>query len=117
MPTPDYQPATVIGEEWTRAYQIVVDNRLNAVPEATFFEERAMLTDSGENRHWATGHCRIVYDEAAEIPILDPATGEATGGTITFAALYGLLYSAYLYAATQGDQAGQVLEEPAAPES
>ncbi len=110
MPSPSYHTAAVTGEEWTRTYQIVIDNRLGGVPATTFFEERVMLTDGGDSRHWATGHCRIVYDEAAEIPILDPATGEATGSSITLAALYGLLYSAYIHAATQRDQAGQELD-------
>ena len=112
MPSPDYNPATVIGDEWTRTYQIVIDNRLNAVPAVTFFEERALLTDSGDTRHWAIGQCHLPYDEATALPILDPLSGEETGGTITLAAFYGLVYSAYRYAAAQRDAAGQA---PLAP--
>lgn len=107
MPSPDYQPATVVGDEWTRTYQIVIDNRLGAVPAVTFFEERALLVPDSPPRHWATGHCVLPYDEAIALPILDPATGDATGASITLAAFYGLVYSAYRYAAAQRDAAGQ----------
>ena len=112
MPSPDYQPATVIGDEWTRTYQIVIDNRLNNAPVVTFFEERALLTDTGATRHWAIGQCHLRYDEASALPILDPLTGEDTGATITLAAFYGLVYSAYRYAAAQRDAAGQASAAP-----
>lgn len=102
-----YQPTTVSGEEFTRCYQIIIDNQHNRSRKATFQEERVLVSGSGADRRWPTGACSIVYDEAIEIPILDPADGSATGATITMAALYGLLYSAYLYAAQARDAANQ----------
>ena len=107
MPSPDYQPAAVIGDEWTRTYQIVIDNRLGAAPAVSFFEERALLVADSAPRHWAIGHCHLPYDEAVALPILDPATGADTGASITLADFYGLVYSAYRYAAAQRDTAGQ----------
>lgn len=100
-----YQPSAVAGTEFTRCYQIIVDNPHRGAPLASFCEERVLVSE-GADRRWAVGECRLVYSPEAEIPILDPETGAATGATITMAALYGLLYSAYLHAATTRDAAG-----------
>lgn len=99
-----YQPTAVTGEAFTRCYQVVIDNPQNRPAKTTFQEERVMVSE-GADRRWPVGSCSIVYDEAIEIPILDPATGADTGSTISMAALYGLLYSAYLYTALERDAA------------
>ena len=103
----DYQSTAITGSAWTRAYQIVIDNRLGAVPNVVFHEERALLTDDGQTRHWASGQCALAYDPAQTIPVLDPATGAETGASLALGELYGLLYSAYIAAATARDAAGQ----------
>jgi hypothetical protein len=108
-----YQPTEVTGEEFTRCYQVIIDNPHNKPSKAHFQEERVLITNSAARR-WPTGACSITYDEAIEIPILDPATGADTGSTITMAALYGLLYSAYLYTALARDAAAAPAEEPLA---
>lgn len=106
-----YQPTAISGEEFTRCYQIIIDNPHSGAAKASFQEERVLIT-AGAARRWPTGACSISYDEALEIPILDPATGAETGSTITMAALYGLLYSAYLYTAQARDTAAAPAEEP-----
>jgi hypothetical protein len=107
-----YQPSAVTGSEFTRCYQVVIDNREGAPPVTTFFEERVLVGEGAPTRRWPVGHCAAVLDPAAEIPVLDPATGASAGATITMAALYGLLYSAYLWAATARDAAGMAALEP-----
>lgn len=102
-----YNPSTVAGTEYTRCYQIVVDNPAGRPPVATFQEERVLaFGPAAPERRWPTGQCVLTYDPATAIPILDPATGAATGATIEMAALYALLYSVYLYAARARDAAG-----------
>lgn len=98
-----YNPAAADGTEFSRCYQVVIDNPHNGSPAATFQEERVFVSAAGPDRHWAVGECRLAYSPDVEIPILDPETGADTGAVITGAALYGLLYSAYLYAATARD--------------
>ena len=105
-----YQPTEVVGSEFTRCYQVVIDNRMDAVPAATFNEERVFVS-AGPARRWPSGQCSAPFAPEAEIPILDPATGEQTGATITMAALYGLLYSAYLWTATTRDAAQAQIED------
>lgn len=104
-----YQPSAVSGSEFTRCYQIVIDNRYGAAPEVVYQEERVLVVDSGPDRHWPIGHCRAAYDPLAEIPVLDPATGLPTGETATQGQLYALIYSAYLATATARDTAGGAL--------
>lgn len=106
-----YQPTEVVGSEFTRCYQVVIDNRVNAPPTATFAEERVLVPGAGPARRWPTGQCSAQFDPEAEIPILDPATGEQTGAVITMAALYGLLHSAYLWAATARDAAQNAIAD------
>ncbi|NCC41872.1 MAG: hypothetical protein EOM21_21170 [Gammaproteobacteria bacterium] len=105
-----YQPTEVVGSEFTRCYQMIIDNRMDAQPVATFAEERVLVPGTGPARRWPTGQCSAQYDPDAEIPILDPSDGSATGATITMSALYGLLYSAYLWAATARDAAQSAIE-------
>lgn len=101
-----YNPAAAEGTEFSRCYQVVIDNPHNGSTVATFQEERVLVSAAGPDRHWATGECRLPYSPETAIPILDPETGADTGAVITMAALYGLLYSAYLHAATARDAAG-----------
>lgn len=104
-----YQPSDVSGSEFTRCYQIVIDNRLNNAPEVVFHEERVLVVSAGPDRHWPIGHCCSPYDPLAEITVLNPATGLPTGDVVTQGQLYALIYSAYLAAAVARDTAGGAL--------
>lgn len=106
-----YQPTDVVGQEYTRCYQVVIDNHRQRAPIATFFEERVLVA-SGGSRGQATGQVEMPYDPAAEIALIDPTTGEPTGATITGAELYAMVYSAYMHAALARDAAGAE-EDPA----
>jgi len=61
------------------------------------------------------GSLAVPFDPAKTIALRDPATGEPTGATVTYAEAYALLYSAYLAAAAERDAAQQPAEptEPA----
>ena len=102
----EYAERQTTGVEWTRCFQVVVDNRSGVAPRATFFEQRVLQPDSGPVRASAVGQVEMQYDPAAVIALRDPATGEETGETITGADLYQVIYSAYLHAALARDAAG-----------
>lgn len=106
----EYAEQQVAGIEYTRCYQVVVDNRLGAVPQATFHEQRVLATDQGPRRVAPRGELALPYDPALVIALRDPDTGLETGETITGADLYTMIYSAYLHVATARDEAGA--EEP-----
>ncbi len=74
----------------------------------------ATLAGGAELRTPAPGMA-LPFDPAKTIALRDPATGEPTGQTVTYAEAYALLYSAYLSAAAERDAAQQPAEptEPA----
>lgn len=106
-----YQPTDVAGQEYTRCYQVVIDNHRQRAPVATFFEERVLLMEAG-SRAQASSQVELPYDPAVEIALYDPTTGEPTGQTITGGELYAMVYSAYMHAALARDAAGAE-EDPA----
>lgn len=99
-----YKPSEVAGTEYTRAHQIVIDNRRpDQPPTITFFEERVLNTTSGDRRRFPQGQLQMGYDPAAQIPLLDPRTGEDTGQTISLPEVYAAVYSIYMHAAKARD--------------
>lgn len=98
-----YRETDVSGSEYTRCYQVVIDNPAGGLPRATFYEERVLFSAGQRARRWPSGQCELIYDSALVVPLLDPATGAQTGETATLGALYLSLYSAYLHAATARD--------------
>ena len=108
----EYAEQETAGIEYTRCYQVIVDNRYGAVPQAIFHEQRVLQPDFGPVRVSAVGQIELPYDPAVVIALRDSATGEETGETITGEGLYQVIYSAYLHAALARDAAGQ--EEPTA---
>jgi len=105
-----YQPTDVAGQEYTRCYQVVIDNHRLRAPVATFFEERVLVGST--SRAQAVGQVEMPYDPASQIALVDPTTGEPTGQTISGAQLYAMVYSAYMHAAVARDAAGAE-EDPA----
>ena len=108
----EYAEQQTAGIEYTRCFQVVVDNRFGVAPRAAFFEQRVLQPDFGPVRVSAVGQIELPYDPAVVIALRDSATGEETGETITGEGLYQVIYSAYLHAALARDAAGQ--EEPTA---
>lgn len=106
-----YRLAEVAGQEYTRCYQVVIDNPLNAAPAAVFFEQRVIESGAGPAIVAPAGQCVLPYNPATVIALRDPATGEETGQTLTAAQVYAIVYSAYLHAALERDGAGEPEEE------
>lgn len=102
-----YRPTDVAGREYTRAFQVVIDNPSPARPPAiTFFEERVLATSNGERRRMPAGKLEVGFDPTAQIPLLDPRTGEDTGQTVSLPEMYAAVYSIYMHSAKARDAAG-----------
>ena len=106
-----YRLATVSGEEYTRCYQVVIDNPLAAAPVATFFEQRVLDSGSGPAIAFPARQCALPYDPEMVIAIRYPETGMETGQTLTAGEDYGVVYLAYLQAALERDAAESQEEE------
>lgn len=99
----DYKESTIAGTVWQRCHEIVVINTRGAPPRVQFFEERVIALEGDTEIRQALGLLEVAFDPAREIPLLDPATGQATGATATYGQVYALLYSAYIAAAVERD--------------
>lgn len=94
------QQKTIAGESYIRCHQIVIDNRLNRPPVIQYHQERVITGPGGMISKLPMGPTPQDFDPAAEVPIIDPETGEATGQAITQGELMVYMYSAYIAAVT-----------------
>lgn len=90
----------VAGESFVRCRQVIIDNHLGKLPKLEFHQETVIVSEGGRVAHMPMPPLSTTFDPAAEIPVINPETGEATGEIVTQAHVYGLVYSAYLMAAT-----------------
>lgn len=93
------------GESYVRCPQVVVDNRLGATPAVTFHRETVIGIAGGGVLRQALSPREMIFDPAAEVPVLNPETGEPTGETITQGALYALIFSVFVAAETAQPEA------------
>lgn len=98
-----YIESTVTGQVWTRCNQIAIDNRRGSTPTVRFEEERVAVLDDGDEMRKPAAGMTIDFDPARQIPLLDPTTGQPTGNSTTYGAVYAILYSAYIAAAQERD--------------
>ena len=98
-----YIESTVTGQVWTRCNQIAIDNRRGTTPTVRFEEERVVVLDDGDEMRKPAAGITLDFDPARQIPLLDPATGQPTGNSTTYGAVYAILYSAYIAAAQERD--------------
>jgi len=98
-----YIESTVTGQVWTRCNQIAIDNRRGTTPTVRFEEERVVVLDDGDEMRKPAAGITLDFDPARQIPLLDPSTGQPTGNSTTYGAVYAILYSAYIAAAQERD--------------
>lgn len=98
-----YTESTVTGHAWRRCHQIVIDNRRGGVPTVRFDEETVVALDGSAEVRSPAGMVTIDFDPARQIPLRDPQSGALTGGVMSYAEAYAVLYSAYLDAALERD--------------
>ncbi len=91
----DYKETTLTGSQWQRCNRITIDNPYNATPQITMHEE--MMTVLGEKRFQEpAGAVYVTFDPSAVIELLDPATGETLGASMTQGQIHVALWSLYM---------------------
>ena len=112
----NYKQTDVVGVAWTRCRAVTIVNPLKGKgainplngqeqgPMA-FFQEEEVLSIPNNIITTDKGAISKDYVPTDTIPLLDPATGNPTGESVTQAQLYQILYSLYIQTATARDNA------------
>jgi hypothetical protein len=114
----DYKDTTVEGTAYVRCPQFIGWNPYGGTPSISFAEEQVINLTGGQTiRQPASGFTAMLTPETAtnEIPILDPTTGLPTGTSVTFAQVYGIMYSVYIQLAKERDEAAAAPAPAPAP--
>lgn len=107
-----YRPGQITGQSYMRTNRIEITNKAaHLPPSVVFHEERVIEGPNGVMTRIPEGQCHLEYDPAAEIPLLNPLTGEASGQMLTMDELHAIVYSVYLYAAKARDAAQEDAQE------
>ena len=108
----DYKLQQVAGTSYVRSSSATINNTLDGYKGISFYEERVTSLDNGTRVISPIG----VLDEEftplnsdTVFSILDPVSGEPTGGLATYADVYQQLFSLYYAVANKRDIAAQEL--------
>ena len=105
---PNYKQSSVTaGEAWTRAYQVVIENRLDQVPVIVFNEEIVVNTGTTKVSKHISSVGESFQDPTKTFELIHPETG-ANLGTASYQQLYVFLSSLYLHVAQNRDIAANV---------
>lgn len=98
-----YQETNITGTEYRRAKRVEIENQRAVTPIINFVEELVTVLDNGRSMSVDVGNLSSTFDPADIIELLDPETGEMTGGTMTQGQVFQALYSFYMKLATERD--------------
>lgn len=109
----NYQETSIAGATWIRSKQVQINNPFGGVPSVVFLEERAItLADNTVlTVPCVPGFCEVMFDPSAQIPLVNPWTGEpitSVDNVQQYAShieAYILLHSLYLMTAAARDAA------------
>lgn len=111
----NYRESNITGSTWVRCRAVTITNPHESQlvppgpltpgvsPTAYFQEEQVVTLPNNEAILRDIGACQKAFNPGATIPLLDPATGQPTGTTVTHGELYAILYSLYIQTATERD--------------
>jgi hypothetical protein len=99
----NYKETALAGTRWQRARLVLLQNPLVGQKGATFQEESAVMLDGNVQSLGDVASIFAPFDPSGEIPLLDPTTGEPTGGVATHAQLYQIVFSLYRQVAAARD--------------
>ena len=100
----NYKESAVSGTQWQRCWGVYIQNLRDSVPHITLSEEQVTIVGD-QSFTKDMGHIDFQFDPAAEITLLNPVTGVATGETITMGEMYVALWSLYMGRAASRDAA------------
>lgn len=102
----DYKASNVAGSEYHRFSRVVIDVPLNATPQIICVEQSVLrLPDGRTPIIQDVGNLNFSFDIEACFPLLNPATGEPTGQTISGAEVYAAIWSVVMAKAKERDEA------------
>jgi len=99
----NYKQTTVSGDSWVRATRVVIENQLDGIPSINFVEEQVVNIGAEQIKRLVSNVCTSMTDQTATFPLVNPATGLATGTTASYGEIYVLLHSLYLDLAAKRD--------------
>ena len=99
----NYKSTEVVGEAYTRCYNITLNNYKNQVPTMTFNEE-VWYNIPGFEMGKVSGSFETRYDPVADIPLINPETGEDLGESVSQTQLQIILHSLYISEAKKRDE-------------
>lgn len=101
---PDYKESSVAGTQWQRCHGVYLQNTYGQTPLITLREEQ--VTAIGDQTFFKDmGQMQFPFEQGATIPLLNPLTGQPTGGTITMGEVYAIMWSLYMQKAAERDAA------------
>lgn len=80
MNLPDYQQTDVIGQAWTRAYHVELNNRMDTHPSVTFHKERIVVLPGNERIVTPAGSFTVPFQPGKLIQLRDPSTNQPMEG-------------------------------------
>lgn len=99
-----YKQVSVTGQSYVRSYRVVVENKKDEVPSATFLEEESVLIN-GVERLQPVGQTTMYFNPTDTFPLINPLNGQLLGNSASHLDLQILLYSLYMDAASKRDAA------------
>ena len=123
--TANYQETNIAGTKWRRSYRVQIDNPYGGIPITTFHEEDCVSLTNVEVIKINAGNVQIAFDPSAQIPLINPWTGEPLTNIdnvqqhASHIEAYILLHSLYMQAVTARDAllTPEPEESPSSPSS
>lgn len=116
----NYKESQISGVKWRRSFRVQIDNPYNETPRVVFYEEDCINIGDDLIKTRA-GDLVVYFDPSAQIPLVNPWTGEPMTNTDNeqqFAShieAYILLHSLYIQNATLRDNPPLQPIEPETP--
>lgn len=91
---PNYNQTSITGDSWTRAYQVIINNKFGITPSIMFNEENIVSTNSGTmSQH--IGHISEALTDPSTQFVLKSASDDSVIGNTTYQDVHNILYSLY----------------------
>lgn len=103
MPAEKYNGNAAHGVPYQRARYVQIENILGETPRLWFLEEQVVKIDGSDPFKKDVASIQVNFDPEEVIVLVNPATGEATGGFATHRDIMVLLHSLYISAAMKRD--------------
>lgn len=112
---PDYKEAAVLGKQWQRCSQIIIDNPQGGVPRIMMREERVVAFGGEVVRTELGIDLEVPFDPAEAIELFDQVDGKPRGKSITVGEVYEAIWSLYSAKAKARDERGKPVSKPPVP--